>query len=354
MNFILVRKEYGKEQVTEEIAYGFAQGLLQEIRKPYYIERHHLHISASIGIHKLNASSLYNTNFIKEVDIALYEAKAQGQDGVIVFNKDLEERVERLLQIEQKLYQALKEKLIKVHYQPQFDKQKQLVGCEALVRWKDDDLGSVSPEEFIPISENTGLIIELGSYVLKETFEVLYRWNEKGSVIKNFSINISTRQLLYEPFIQEVEALVETYFFKEQQEQKIIFEITEYVFAEEMNKVIVAMNRLKDIGISFSVDDFGTGYSSLSYLRELPIDEVKIDKAFIVHLEESEKNKKMISTIIAIAKNFDLHIVAEGIETEEQLDFLMKQECDACQGFYFDEALSRHVFEEKYMRSTFI
>jgi diguanylate cyclase (GGDEF)-like protein len=347
--FILVSKEYEKGLLTEEIAYGFAQGLLQVIREPYHIDKHHLHISASIGVHKLNPSSLYNTNFIKEVDIALYEAKAQGRDGVIVFNKDLEERVERHLLIEQKLHQAIKEKIIKVYYQPQFDKQKQLSGCEALVRWDDNELGILSPEEFIPISENTGLIIELGSYVIKETFDVLNTWNEKGMIIQNFSINISIRQLLYEPFIKEVEDLIEIYTLRKQSKQKIIFEITEHVFAEDINKVIASMNRLKDLGISFSIDDFGTGYSSLSYLRELPIDEVKIDKAFIAQLDESKKSENMISTIISIAKNFDLNIVAEGIETTEQLDFLLKHECDACQGFYFDEALPQENFEKKYL-----
>ena len=168
-------------------------------------------------------------------------------------------------------------------------------------------------------------------------------------IIQNFSINISIRQLLYEPFIKEVEDLIEIYSLHEQPKQKIIFEITEHVFAEDMNKVIISMNRLKDLGILFSIDDFGTGYSSLSYLRELPIDEVKIDKAFIAQLDESKKSENMISTIISIAKNFDLNIVAEGIETTKQLDFLMKHDCDACQGFYFDEALSQEEFEKKYL-----
>ena len=351
--FILVSKEYHQEEMTEEMAYSFAEGLLQVIREPYHIDKHHLHISASIGIHKVNPSSLYSTNFIKEVDIALYEAKAQGRDGVIVFNKDLEERVERHLLIEQKLHHALKEQRIKVYYQPQFDKNMQLKGCEALVRWEDSDLGKLSPDEFIPISENTGLIIELGSYVLKETFEVLHEWNEKGRVLQNFSINISMRQLMNETFIKEVEVLMQKYFPHKNLEQKIFFEITEHVFAEDMNKVIVSMSILKQLGISFSIDDFGTGYSSLSYLRELPIDEVKIDKSFIGHLDESKKSENMISTIISIAKNFNLNVVAEGIETAEQLDFLMKHECDACQGFYFEEALPKHAFEEKYiLKST--
>ena len=347
--FILVSKEYDQEEMTEEIAYRFAEGLLQVIREPYHIDKHHLHISASLGVYQVNPASQHSTNFIKEVDIALYEAKAQGRDGVIVFNKDLEERVERHLLIEQKLHQALKEKRIKVYYQPQFDKQMKLIGSEALVRWVDSELGNLSPDEFIPIAENTGLIIELGYYVLKETFETLHEWNEKGRILPSFSINISMRQLLNETFIKDVEVLMKKHFSHKNLEQKIFFEITEHIFAEDMHKVIVAMGRLKKLGIYFSIDDFGTGYSSLSYLRELPIDEVKIDKSFIAHLDESKKSENMISTIIAIAKNFDLNVVAEGIETPEQLDFLMKHECDACQGFYFEKALPQHTFEEKYI-----
>ena len=347
--FILVSKALNEKTFINGSGLSFAEELLHVIRQPYIIDKHHLHISASIGVHQLNPSYLYSTNFIKEVDIAMYEAKAQGRDGVIVFNKDLAKRVERHLLIEQKLHHALKEKQIKLYYQPQFDKDENIIGCEALIRWEDSELGILGPEEFIPIAESTGLILELGNYVLKETFNALQSWNGQGKVLKKFSINISIRQLLYEPFINEVEVLMKRYFSKTNLEQTICFEITEHVFSEDMKKVVSMMNRLKSLGISFSVDDFGTGYSSLSYLGVLPIDEVKIDKSFIERLDDSINNKKMISTIIAIAKNFDLNVVAEGVETFEELNFLAKSECDVFQGFYFEEALSQSVFEEKYL-----
>ncbi len=347
--FILVSKELSEGQFQNDIGCSFAEGLLNVIRQPYIIDSHHLHISASIGVHQINPSYLYSTNFIKEVDIAMYEAKAQGRDGVIVFNKNLAQRVERHLLIEQKLHYALKENKIEVYYQPQFDKDEKVVGCESLIRWYDYDLGTIPPEEFIPIAENTGLILELGRLVLKETFKTLQRWNEKGKVLNSFSVNISMRQLLCDTFVNEVEFIRKTYFHQVESEQKIFFEITEHVFAEDMNKVISIMNRLKELGISFSIDDFGTGYSSLSYLRVLPIDEVKIDKSFISRWSDSINDKKMISTIISIAKNFDLNIVAEGVETFDQLAFLSKIDCDVFQGFYFEEALPQITFEEKYI-----
>ncbi len=347
--FILISKELNEDMSKMDPAYSFSEGLLYVIRKPYSIDGHHLHISASIGVHQIDPSFLYSKNFIREADIAMYEAKVQGRDGVIIFNQDLAQRVERHLLIEQKLHYALKENIIEVFYQPQFDKDEQVIGCESLIRWNDDQLGEVEPEEFIPIIENTGLILEVGSYVLKETFESINRWNAKGKKLESISVNVSMRQLLCETFVNEVERLIKIYFPKKESEQKIVFEITEHVFAEDMKKVVSMMNRLRNIGISFSIDDFGTGYSSLNYLKVLPIDEVKIDRTFVARLDDSKDDKKMISTIISIAKNLDLNIVAEGVETFQQLIFLTKIECDVFQGFYFEEALSKKAFEKKYI-----
>ena len=347
--FILVSKELSNKEFKDDPGCVFAEDLLNVIRQPYDIDGHHLHISASIGVHQINPSFNFTTNFIREVDIAMYEAKSQGRDGVIIFNKDLAQRVERHLLIEQKLHHALKEKKINIYYQPQFDKNELVVGCESLIRWYDYDLGILNPEEFIPIAENTGLILELGSYVLKETFESVSRWNAKGLKLKSFSVNVSMRQLLCDTFVDEVAQLMKIYFPKREHGQKIFFEITEHVFAEDMKKVVMIMNSLKKLGISFSIDDFGTGYSSLSYLKVLPIDEVKIDKSFIARLSDSKNDKKMISTIISIAKNFDLNIVAEGVETFEQLSFLNRIDCDVFQGFYFEKPMPLISFEKKYI-----
>jgi len=347
--FILVSKALEDNMAEIDPNIINAENLLTIIRKPYVIDGHYLHISASIGIHKLDPSSFYTTNFIKEVDIAMYEAKGQGRDGLVIFNNDLAKRVERHLQIEQRLHEALKEEKMRVYYQPQFDREEDLIGAEALLRWYDEDLGELTPSEFIPIAEKTGLILELGNYVLKETFTSLNSWNEKGKKIRSISINVSMRQLLHEAFIEDVRYLLSTYFPLREASQKVYFEITEHVFAEDITKVISIMERLKEMGIFFSIDDFGTGYSSLSYLKVLPIDEVKIDKSFIAGFAESENNKKLISAIISIAKNFELNIVAEGVESFEQLVYLNRIGCDIYQGFYFEEALPQSTFEAKYI-----
>ncbi len=344
--FIIVSKEKKPSLNMEELAYEFANGLLACIKEPYAIYHHHLYISASIGVHEVKNITSDANNFIKEVDIAMYEAKARGRNSVIFFDEALSEKVERHLLIEQKFYQALKENTLKMYYQPQFDSNQEMIGCEALVRWSDAELGVLSPSEFIPIAENTGLILELGSYVLKESLEVLGQWNKKGKFVQKFSINISIRQLLHEPFIKEVEVLTQN---KIDMNQIIMFEITEHVFSEDIDKVISTMDRLKKSGISFSIDDFGTGYSSLGYLQELPIDEIKIDKSFVTEMMEGSNNQKMISTIISIAKNFKFKIVAEGVETLEQFEYLKNHDCDVFQGFYFDKALPKSEFEKKYL-----
>jgi len=347
--FVLVSQELEKNETSQEEAYTFGMNLLSVIRTRYTIDGHHLHISASIGLHEVTHFSLNTKNFIREVDIAMYEAKAQGRDGVIVFNKDLSTKVERHLIIEQKLHQTLHGNKLQVYYQPQFNADEKLVGCEALVRWFDDELGALAPDEFIPIAENTGLILELGSFILHETFKNLHAWNEADIYLDYFSINISIRQLIDETFLEEVEILHAYYFSKTTANQTIVFEITEHVFSENMTLAVKNMQRLKALGIIFSIDDFGTGYSALNYLQELPVDEVKIDKAFISEIGANEKSENMIATIISIAKNFNLKIVAEGIETKEQLSLLQKFDCDAFQGFYFDQALSQEAFEEKYL-----
>lgn len=347
--FILIGQENEKTKETQEKTYNFALTLLEEIRRPYVIDSHHLYISASVGLHELSNDAQDVSIFIKEVDIAMYEAKSQGRDGVIVFHKNLSQRVERNLFIEQKLYAALNSNSLEVYYQPQFNLENKIVGCEALIRWFDKELGTLDPTEFIAIAENTGLILELGSYVLHETFQMLYDWNQQGFILETFSINISIRQLLYESFIEEVEVLYRNYFEGNTIHQQIIFEITEHVFAEDLEQVIKKMKRLKQSGITFSIDDFGTGYSSLSSLQDLPIAEVKIDKSFIASMGTDVKSRSMIGTIVSIAKNFNLSIVAEGVENETQLKILEDCGCDVFQGFLFDEALSKESFEQKYL-----
>jgi len=345
--FIIVSDEYDQNENCQEIAYTFAEKLLAKLKEPYFVDNHHLYLSASIGVNIIGNLSTKARHFIKETDIAMYEAKAQGRDGIIVFNDELAKRVAYHLEIERRLYFALEHNEIELRYQPQFNSLKKIIGCEVLLRWNNPEFGFVAPSEFISIAEKTGLIIELGHYIMEEAFKTLKLWDEQGIELDQFSINISVRQFFHSAFSDEVEKLSKKY-LNEKTKNKIIFEITETILIEDMSRITTSMNKLKRLGISFSMDDFGTGYSSLSSLREMPIDELKIDRSFVSYLGEHESDELMVTTILSMAKIFDLKTVAEGVETEEQFNFLLSNGCDIFQGFYFSKALVKDDFEYFY------
>jgi len=330
----------------------FSEKLLKTIRESYYIEEHHLYISASIGVSIISNPKMDTGTFVKEADIAMYEAKAQGRNGIMFFNDKLAKRVEWKLQIERLLHFALENNEISLNYQPQYNVKNEIIGCEVLVRWHHKKLGNIGPIDFIPISEKTGLIIELGYYILKESFKTFKKWEEKGIFLQQMAINISMRQLFHQGFLEDVKKLCDRYLTKEQR-SKIVFEITETSVAENVNELITNMKILQNYGIRFSMDDFGTGYSSLSYLRQLPINEIKIDKSFISELTnpKSKEDKYFVEMIFAIAKHLRLNIVAEGIENEEQRQFIVAQKCNILQGYYFSKPIKDDAFETLFLEA---
>jgi len=348
--FTVVSQEFSNKYLCLKEAMEFSEQLLSLVKETYHIDRHHLYISASIGVNLIDDSSFESSRFIKEADIAMYEVKSQGRDGVILFNDALTKRVESHLEMERLLHFAIKNGEIALHYQPQMNCQGAVLGCEVLSRWSNAKLGSVGPAEFIPAAEKTGLIIELGNYILEEAFQTLASWEKSGILLQQFSINISVRQFFHYAFVDEVERLCQTY-LSEGMRQKIIFEMTESVAVEDIKRIVLVMNRLKRLGIRFSMDDFGTGYSSLSHLKQMPIAEVKIDRSFIKDIGKEKTDQDMIVTILNIAKIFKLITVAEGVETEEQYEFLRHNACDMIQGFYFSKPLNKEDFES-FFRAT--
>ena len=346
--FVIVSQEYESTEDCQSLAFNFSETLLQLIKAPYLIDDHHLYLSASIGINGVGKRATDAQHFIKEADIAMYEAKAQGRDGIILFNDELSKRVEHHLEIERRLYFALEHNEIELRYQPQVNKDQEVVGCEVLVRWNNPEYGFVSPSEFIHIAEKTGLIIELGNYILEEAFKTLREWNARGIKLKQFSINISVRQFFHTSFGKEIETLIKTFLTREMASQ-IVFEVTETILIEDIERIIQTMKRLKTMGITFSMDDFGTGYSSLSSLREMPIDELKIDRSFVSRLGRHSADEQMVKTILTMANIFGLSTVSEGVETEEQFQFLLKNGSDMFQGYYFARPLDKEQFETFYM-----
>jgi len=345
--FIVTGSTFSDRPACERAALDISERLIATLKEPYVVDQHHLHISASIGVSIISGRSANANRFIKEADIAMYEVKANGRDGVFMFNEEMSSRVESNLEIERLLHFALANGEITLHYQPQLDRQGRIIGAESLARWYNPILGLVSPARFIPIAEQTGLIVELGNHILETGFRTLREWHDAGIDLEQFSINISMRQFTHHAFVAQVEDLVRRH-LDDSLTRKLVFEITESIVAEDIHRVILIMNQLKTSGIRFSMDDFGTGYSSLSYLNRLPLDEIKIDRSFVSALGQNEEDRAMVTTILNMAHILKLNIVAEGVETEAQLDFLLHHGCQIFQGYYYSKPLPNAQFAEYY------
>lgn len=322
-----------------------AKELLSVIKNIYNIEENSIYISASMGISIIDNSNIDASTFLKEADIAMYEAKLHGRNRFMFFNKELSDKANKKLEIDRLLHFALANNEIYLMYQPQVNAYSQIVGCEVLVRWNNPVLGVVPPDAFIPVAEMSGFVLQLGRYILEESFKTLKEWSQKGIHLEQFSINISMKQIVHVSFVEEVQMLVKKY-LDESLCSKLMFEITESSVADDIEELIATMRELQKIGIRFSMDDFGTGYSSLSYLQKLPIYELKIDQSFLVHLDAQEEHKTMVLTILSIAKALKLSVVAEGVEYLSQKEFLVQSECDILQGYLF----SKPVLKEDFMR----
>jgi len=344
--FMITSHMYSSYEDCIKSADIFSAEIGRILKETYVIDFNHIHISVSIGVKLIDGSVTSSIEVIKEADIAMYEVKSAGRDGIVNFNTTLSAKIGNTLEMERKLYFALEHKEIELYYQPQVNKDGLIRGCEVLARWYNPDLGMVSPLEFIKIAEKTGIIIDLGNFILEEAFKTLNSWEKKEHALEQLSINVSVRQLLHDTFINRIEYLCNKY-LNEKSQNKIVFEITETLLEEDLKKVISVMKKVKKLGISFSLDDFGTGYSSLNYLREIPIDELKIDRSFVSHLGENKSDEMMLKTIFTLADIFDLHIIAEGIETDAQFEILKTYNCHLFQGYYFDKPLKRDDFERK-------
>ena len=345
--FVVVGTEYKDKAECQVQAESMAMSILAVLKEIYKLDLHDLYISASIGVSLIDGKSNDASRLIKEADIAMYEAKARGRDGIIVFDDVMQKRVEHNLEIEQLLHFALVNNEITLNYQPQVDRDGNIVGAEALARWHNKKLGPISPMDFIPIAEQTGSIIEIGNFIMETAFRTLYGWEKQGISLQQFSINVSMRQFFYYGFIDDVFLMCDKYLSAETR-KKVVFEITESIIAEDVDKVVAIMEKIKSLGIRFSMDDFGTGYSSLSYMKRLPFDEIKIDRSFISGLDEESTDQVMVRGILYMAKHFDLRVVAEGVETSEQFNILRDNNCDLYQGYNFSRPLVHDDFVKLY------
>lgn len=310
-----------------------AEHLLHALQQPFSLGEIEHHLSASIGVTLTNSETEQGDQMMLNADLALYQAKAAGKNVLRFFDPQMQETITRRTQMEADLRQAISNQQLILYYQPQIDRHGKLLGYEALIRWQHPVHGLISPLEFIPLAEETGLIVEIGNWVLHTACQLLTRWD--SDVKKSFlsiSVNVSSVQFAREDFAQQVSTAVVN---NGANPARLKLELTESLLLKNVDDTIIKMQTINRMGVRFSLDDFGTGYSSLSYLKHLPLSWLKIDKSFVRDMLDDRDDEAIVRTIIALAKSLGLTVVAEGVETETHHQHLLSLGCDEFQGYYF-------------------
>ncbi len=318
-----------------------AKKLREEVARPYIIQNHEIYISVSIGISIYPVDGENVEQLVKNADIAMYAAKEERR-GYRFFTEEMNKMAIERMMLEGSLRNALCNNQFAIYYQPLVDKHKRIIGAEALLRWCHSEIGLVSPTKFIPLAEETGVIIPIGKWVLTSACRQAKLWYDKGFTEFYVSVNLSTRQFRESDLVETVEQILQ---YTGLPSQCLKLEVTESGIMEDPEQAIEKMKQLRHLGIHFSLDDFGTGYSSLSYLKRFPIDTLKIDRSFVMDSMTSKDDQEIIKTIIAMARNLKLKIVAEGVETKEQQDFLVMQGCQMMQGYFFGRPMPVEAFD---------
>jgi diguanylate cyclase (GGDEF)-like protein/PAS domain S-box-containing protein len=316
---------------------NLARRILATMIPPFSFDGHEITVSASIGIAVYPNDGTDFDNLLKNADSAMYYAKDQGRSNFQFYAQSMNASALERLSLETRLRKALEREEFELHYQPKVDlKTGRISGVEALIRWRDPDLGLISPGRFIPVAEETGLIIPIGEWALRTACAQASMWHGAGFIDLSMAVNFSARQFRQQNISQLVrQVLTDTGL----EPRYLELELTESILMHDDKALIDTLRELKEIGVVLSLDDFGTGYSSLSYLRRFPIDIVKIDQAFIRDLNDSVDNASLTKAIIAMARSLNMKTIAEGVETQDQLGFLSANQCDAIQGFYFSRAV---------------
>lgn len=324
--------------------------ILEDLRKPYLLKNYHYHSNSSIGITLFPQEQQNAAAILKQADTALYRVKASGRNTFEFYHPQMQETAYKRLEMEKNLRLALAEDQLELYYQPQFDGSGCLVGAEVLLRWNHPQLGFIPPDQFIPIAEEAGLIVEIGNWIFSHVFKQLKVWQETDLLKphQHISINVSPKQFEQQNFFQQLAATVTAI---GADASSVILELTEGAFLSNINDTIEKMLQIRSLGFTFSIDDFGTGYSSLAYLKRLPLNELKIDKAFVDDIEHDMDDRAIVETVIAMAQHLKLTVIAEGVETQQQLDFLKENGCLHYQGYFFSKPLDHNSFEN-YLRQN--
>lgn len=318
--------------------------LLKALDSHFFVDDYELFISASIGIAFADDADFNAEFLIRNADTALYQAKDNGRNTFHIYNKAVHRDLAKKLELVKQLRYAVENESLVVYYQPKVELlSHRIVGMEALVRWIQEDGTVVGPDQFIPIAEDTGLIIPLSEFVLKEACKQLHHWHQLGFDDLTMAINISGKQLHLPNLVDDI---MNTVHSAQVSADKIELELTEQVFIENIQSHTNFMHAVRENGMSLAIDDFGVGYSSLSYLKNFPVTSLKIDRSFVNDLPDNEDDAVIVQTIINLARNLNIQLVAEGIETPDQVDFLMSRECGVGQGYLFSRPLPAEKISE--------
>lgn len=350
--FVVLLSDLGDDpELASTTARAVAEKIRRAISDPFFVDGYELRVTVSIGIALFPLNGERAHDVLKSADIAMYRAKDCGRDAHQFFLPSMQQAVHERLALENDLRRALERNELALYFQPQLDVESDhIVGAEALVRWQHPKQGIIMPCQFIPLAEETNLILKLGTWVLRSACETISRWQESvgGFAPIRVGINVSPRQFRQHDFVAQVARTIsETGAHAEHLE----LEITEDVLIDGAEYSIEKMRALRALGVRLAVDDFGSGYSSLAHLKRLPLDTLKIDRNFIRDIHNPD-DAAITETILAIASRFGLKVVAEGVETDRQLHFLRSRACDAYQGFLFSEAIPEDRFERLYLRAT--
>ncbi len=327
-----------------EDASFLAQKIIDVLSLPIEIDDNKLFISSSIGISLYPNDGLTATNLLKYADIAMYKAKDEGRNNFQFYSSQMTELMFEKVVMTASLRVALKNQDFIVYYQPQMDAvNDKITGMEALVRWQHETMGIVSPAKFIPLLESTGLIVELDRFVLESVMLQVVSWRSKGLNPGVVAVNLSVRQLQQKDFLSTLKSLIKETGCKA---EWIALEVTESQVMTNPEEAIKILNKISDAGIELAVDDFGTGYSSLAYLKKLPIDKLKIDQAFVQDLPYDEEDAAITKAVIALAKSLNLSVIAEGVETKEQKDFLIQNGCENIQGYFYSRPIPANEIQK--------
>jgi diguanylate cyclase (GGDEF)-like protein len=319
-----------------------AKRIFQVMAEPFIIGEHEIFLGINIGIAVYPGDGTDEDSFIKNAEFAMSHAKQQGQDTYQFFNKSFNIAAVHKFSMENNLRHAIERKQLIVYYQPKVNMQKKcVIGCEALLRWQHPEFGLVSPSEFIPIAEDSALIIDISNWVLEAACKQMRLWQQQGLKPLVTAVNVSASQFHQSDFVAQINKLLAKL---DLAPKYLKLELTESTLLRNIEDTLASLRELRALGIQISIDDFGTGYSSLAYLKKLPISELKIDRSFIQDIPYNEEDMAITTAILALAKALSLEVVAEGVEHEEQAAFLMQQGCEIAQGFLYSKPVPAAEF----------